>query len=486
MNKMQPLQSSSEILASFAADLKFKDIPAEVIAKAKQHIIDSIGVGIAGSTMDWCERGGRAFRHMGGPVEATLLGQKNKIAMANAAISNGIAIAGMDLDDTDYTGGGGHMSRSVVAAALAAAESNHRTGKDLIKAVVVGYEVATRVGSSLLLDRYGPRGALASWGPEDHAAHNRMREQGGGVMRGYLPGLYASAVVAGSLLGLEAKDLASAQGLVGPLGLFFGQAHREGAHAGFLHAGWSAHSGIIAALWARDGLQGPRFVYEGDRGLLAVIGGDLQDASRLTHGLGTEWNTLNNVLKFYPAGHGTHHFIESLNTLMNSYEFTAEDVSEITCVAPSQRIEYHFLPKEAKLNPNVYNARFSLPYLLARLLHDRQLGPLSFTREKITEAKVLELASRVTYVADESAWFENKRGMVTVKLNDNRTLSQSTPHLLGFPERPCSHDDVINKFRVNAKLVLSGTKSLDNLVSALENLEHTEDIGNIMALTAPS
>lgn len=476
--------SHSETLAEFAAQLAFERIPSEVIAKAKTHVLDAVGVGMAGSTMEWCRQGIRAAQRLEGPPEASLFGQTKKIAAPNAAMANSIAISGTDYDDTDYSGGGFHMSRSVVPAALAVGEMLHCSGKQVLTAVVAGYEVATRVGASLLLDRYGPRGASASWGPEDLEKHERMRQQGGPVLRGFIPGLFATAVVAGRLLGLNAQQLASAQGLVGGLGLFLGQSHREGADALLFHAGWAAHAGIIAAMWAQEGLKGPRFIYEGDRGLLSVIGGDLQDASCLSSGLGTQWNTMNNVLKFYTAAHGLHHFIESLDSLVTEHRLTPGEIDKIECWAPAQRVESHFLPLEAKFNPTSYSGRFSLPYLLARLMFDRELGPLSFTEQKVTEPAVLALARRVTYVADETAWYGDKRGLVIVKLRDGRTLTRSTPILLGFPKRPHTWEHVATKFRNNAKLVLNDAARINELVHAFETLEQASDVGSAMRLAS--
>lgn len=480
---MDSLSSRSETLAEFACGLAFESIPADVIEKAKTHLLDSVGAGLAGSAAEWSQAATRVFQRLRGPSQATVFGQRRKVAAPNAAMANGVAIAALEFDDTDYVGGGGHMSRSVVAAALAAAEAFHRSGKELLTAVVIGYEVASRVGSALLLDRYGPRAARSSWTTEDLAAHKRMQAQGGGQVRGHIAGQFASCLVAGRLMRLGRNELASAQGLVGGLGLFLGQSHREGADGLLLHAGWAAHAGLLAAQCAGEGLRGPRYVYEGDRGLLAVIGGELQDATQLTSDLGTRWNTLNNMLKFLPGGHGAHHFVESLRSLMDEYAIRADDVQLIECRAPAQRIEFHFEPKEAKLRPTPYNALFSLPYLLARLLADQKLGPLSFSSEKVSEASVLEQASRVTYVADESAWFGEKRGLVNVKLRDGRVLSRSTPELLGFPGRPYSQTNLMDKFRENASLVVRDAGRLAALRDKLQSLEQLEDISEMMRLT---
>ncbi|MBI2908536.1 MAG: MmgE/PrpD family protein [Chloroflexi bacterium] len=472
-------RSYSEIFAHFAKGLSYEDIPESVIEKAKEHILDSVGVALCGTTMDWFKKANRVSQSMGGARQARVFGQRGKIPMANAGLANGAAIAATDYDDTDYWGGGGHMSRYVVATALTVGQAVSSSGKEVIKATVIGYEVASRIAAAQLLDRYGIRAAKATWGESDIAIHHKMRRSGGSV-RSFTLGLFASAVEAGVLLGIDAQRLVWAQGLVGGLGLFLAQSHHEGADAQPLYPGWASHSGIVAALWARQGLTGPRLIYEGDKGFLSVIAGDLQDASRLADGLGVKWNTLNNVVKFYPAGHGTHHFIEALKSLIQEFQFRPDDIAEIECRAPASRIELHFEPKKAKLHPTPYSARFSLPYLLARLAFDGDLGPLSFTPDKVSDPKVLDLASRVKYTLDEQAWFGEKRGFVTVTLRDGRTFSRSGPYLLGLAERPSTRQDVLNKFRANAMLALKDERRVDGLMEMLENLDQVGDVNILM------
>lgn len=479
---MSPM-SGSEALAQFVSELTFDSVPQEVISKAKTHLLDSVGVGLAGSQTQWGKSAIRVFQGLHGPAGSTVFGRRRKVAAPNAAIANGVSISALEYDDTDYVGGGGHMSRVVVAAALAAGEAFRCSGKELLTAIVAGYEAASRIGSALLLDRYGPRSAKSSWSPEDLAAHKRMQEQGAGQVRGHITGLFAAALVAGKLMGLSRKELVSAQGLVGGLGLFLGQSHREGTDALLLHAGWAAHAGLLAAQCARQGLTGPRHIYEGDRGLLSVVGGGLQDSTQLAAGLGSRWNTLNNTLKFLPGGHGAHHFVESLAALIEERSLSVDDVQTIECRAPAQRIEFHFEPRETKLRPTPYNALFSLPYLLARLLSDGKLGALSFTPAKVKEARVLKLASQVKYVADEAAWFGEKRGLVNVTLRNGETLSRSTPELLGFPSRPYSQKNLEDKFRENASLAVRDAGQLETLLETLQSLERLEDIGVMMRLT---
>jgi 2-methylcitrate dehydratase PrpD len=218
--------------------------------------------------------------------------------------------------------------------------------------------------------------------------------------------------------------------------------------------------------------------------LLSIIGGDLQDVSQLTDRLGSQWNCMSNLLKFYPGGHGMHHFMESLNALMND-GLRPQDIEQIACHAPAERVEFHFEPREEKLHPSPLNARYSLPYVLARLVTDRDVDASSFTPEKIAEPAIVDLARRVTYVSDEGAWLGEKRGLVVVKLRDGRTLQRSSPELRGFPNRPHNRADVVDKFKANARLVCKNEKRLDDLTNALENLEKVKDVSEITRLTTP-
>ncbi|MBI2908854.1 MAG: MmgE/PrpD family protein [Chloroflexi bacterium] len=476
-------RSYSEIIADFAAGLTLEQLPREVVVKAKVHIMDSVGVGLGGTTTEWWQRAYHVCQRLGGPPEATVFGQSMKLGVASAAMANSIAVTALDYDDTDYWGAGTHMSRYVVGTALSVGETARCSGKDVITAAVAGYEVASRVGAALLVDRYGPRAATPDWGQKELDAHHRLQRRGIPMMA-VLPGLFACSVIAGRLFGLDAQQMTSAQGFAGGFGLFLAQSHREGADGVPLHVGWACHAGIAAAMFAKEGLRGPRFIYEGDRGFLSVIANELHDATRLTAGLGQQWNTLNNILKYYPAGHGTHHFIESLKGLMAERSFSADDILDMECRAPAQRVEFHFEPKEAKLHPTPFNARFSLPYLLARLAMDGELGPQSFAPDRVFDPKALELASRVNYVTDEQAWIGDKRGLTIVRLKDGRTLSRSTPDVLGMPNRPGSRQDMLSKFRANAMSALGDEERVEALIEALEALEGAEDVGAVMRLTA--
>ena len=145
-------KSYSRILAEFVAGLKYQDIPSEVVNKVKDHILDTMGCLLAGSTTDWMKQVNNVAKRLGGNPEATLIGDGTRVGVANAAMANGTLGRALDLDDTHFRPWE-HVSAYVVPTAFAVGEWLGKSGKDVITAAVAGYEVACRVGLAKLRDR---------------------------------------------------------------------------------------------------------------------------------------------------------------------------------------------------------------------------------------------------------------------------------------------------------------------------------------------
>lgn len=290
------------------------------------------------------------------------------------------------------------------------------------------------------------------------------------------------------LMGLNRDQISSAIALVASFnGCRHGvsQSHREGGDAMPFTAGWSAHAGVMAAMAAQEGLVGPRLVFEGDKGFFSHLDlGDLHTPEKLTENLGGKWYTLDNCIKFYPAGHGIHHWIESLKTVMREHKVTAEDVDEVVCHVPKQRVELHFEFPEQKLNPRQYNARFSLPFILATVLVDGEWNVASVLEAKLKDRKKQDVAKQVHYSFEEASWLEKNRGSLTVKTKGGKSYREKHPYLLGLPSNPPTHQQIVDKFLYNASFVLS-KKSSGKLVSTLEGLEQVKNVAEIVRLMVP-
>lgn len=464
-------QSHTEAFAAFVAPLAYSDIPADVTANLKDHILDTSGCLVAGASMDWNQRLHELAKRMGGPPEATLIGDGAKVGVAAAAFGNGALGRALDMDDTHFRNWE-HMHAYLVPLALSVGEWLHSSGEELITAIIAGDEVGSRMGMTV------GRGKAFMHDPSMGAIENTAVTPTGQ--------LFGSVTTAAKLMGLSEDEIVSAMGFVGSFGLFLRQSHREKAHGTPVNTGWAAHAGVMAAMVAQTGLKGPRQVLEGDRGFFeAIVAPNPYDLSELGKDLGTRWESAQATYKMYPAGHGTHYFLTSLRALMQE-GLNPGDVEEIVCRVPQVRIEFHFSPHELVYNPGPYDARFSLPYLLARTLLDGNVGTASFDEDKVRDPAVLDLARRITHVRDEEAWLPENRGHLIVKTKDGRTLERQTPHdqLPGTPRMPIPREDILEKFREIVAMQLNPDET-EELLAAFENLEGTADVGEIMRLTVP-
>lgn len=474
MNPAEVAKSVSEAYAEFGLGLRYDRLPPEVVSKAKDHLLDTIGCGLRGSTTDY----GRAITSlvldMGGPPESTIIGNGSRVAAGSAALANGTICSCLDFDDTGYWAGSVHSSRALVPTFLSLAEMMGRSGQDLITATVAGWEIANRVGNAQGVDRE------RRYDVEAYKKIIKRKSVGSNH--------FGAAAGAGLLLGLDRDQISSAIGFAAFMdggGLGTSQSHREGTDAMPLSTGWTAHAGIVAAMAVKKGLMGPRLIFEGDKGFFSVLAlGELFAPEKLTEGLGARWYTMDNCIKFYPGGHGIHHFIESLKTVIRDNQVRAEDVEEVVCHVPNGRAESHFEFAEQKLNPRQYDSRFSMPFILATVLVDGDWNVDSPSPAKLKDPRRLELARRVHCSIEVDSWKEENRGSITVKTRNGMRYEAKHPRLLGLPSNLPSHRQIVEKFRLNASAVLTRSAT-DKLVKRIETLEGAKSVADVMLLTVP-
>lgn len=270
----------SGVLGDFAADLRYEDVPEDVVEKAKLHVLDTLGIAVATHGMDFAEMMLGVARGFRGVRQSTAVGSGEKLPAPLAALVNGTMAHGLDYDDTHRTSGV-HASAFAVPAAVAVAEARGKRGKDVLTAVVTGYEISARLG---------------------------MVASGKFLARGWHPtsvlGTFASSVVASRVMGLSGDQMATAMGIAGSQASGLAQWLDEGSWTKRMHPGWAEHSGIMAALLAEQGYSSPSKILEGRRGLYNVfLANEEFDYDQLTHGLGSVWETKQFCYKMYPSGY---------------------------------------------------------------------------------------------------------------------------------------------------------------------------------------
>jgi len=288
---MSALTSYSEQLARWARGLRFEDLPRDVVSSTKYRVLDVIGLALAGVRTPFGASLEHASAAMNPPGPSRLLGSGRRAGVGAAAFVNGALSQALEFDDT-HNESIVHMSSPAVAAALALAEGEQVSGRDLIAAVAIGNEVSCRAGS---------------------VAPGQFHR------RGFHPtGLFApfgATYLAGRLLGLTSEQLVNAAGIVGSFAAGILECWVDGTQSKFLHPGWAAQSGITAAYLGRAGTTGPAAVFDGRFGLFAS---HLQDQSvplaldRIVADLGERWDSQHASFKPFPAAHVIHPYLDAL------------------------------------------------------------------------------------------------------------------------------------------------------------------------------
>jgi 2-methylcitrate dehydratase PrpD len=295
MSKKPRMGKITEKLSGFALGTQFSDLPESVVRETKHVLLDSIGCAIGALSSDSGRVSVQLARRLGGLPESSIIGTGDKVSCANAAFANGQLINGMDYDAICA----GHDSPTVIAAALALAESVRASGKDLILAIALAHEVDTRIASAT-----GMREEW--WGfattVEDPPGEYRTKFAD---TDGHARSTFGATVAAGRILNLNQEQLAHAIGIAGSICLPDTLAkwlevipHRMTKYG---PAGWAAQAGVTSALLAEMGFTGDTAIFEGKRGYWRFTGRLEWNPERVVEYLGREWKQ-KITYKHYPAG----------------------------------------------------------------------------------------------------------------------------------------------------------------------------------------
>lgn len=420
-------------LARAVAGLRWQDVPTAVRESAKEHLLDAVGLALASTTMDFgaaIHDAGKRLDGSPGTGAATVLGFGTRLTPAYAALVNGTLIHGLDFDDT-HIGAIYHATAPAAAAALAVAEEVDASGEELLLAYITGLEVGCR---------------LAKAG----AGHFHLR----GFHPTGIIGTFAAACVVAKLRGLDSATLQSALGLCGSQAA--GILELNDSWLKRMHPGWAAHAAISAVTMAEAGFIGPATVFEGEGGLYAAHIGlkptsdDLEIAS-----LGATWWTTDIALKPYPCCHFTHAFVDAAADILDQLgvgRLGSNDVSSITCIAPSMIIAMVCEPRERKIAPpTIYDALFSVPYVTAARLLGRPMDLSMFYDEPLDDPEVLALAAKITCVADPDTDFPwHFPGTVEAVTTDGTVVRSEIADSRGTTEQPLTREEITGKFNTVA------------------------------------
>ena len=413
------MTSASQTLAEFAVGLSYDRIPAEVIERAKDCMIDTVGACVFGSQLPWTQTVIEYAKRNSAPGECSVFGTPIKVRAPFACLCNGAAAHAFELDALVEPSVGIHPSAALAVPGLAPAQGRKMSGRALLSAIVAGFEVLYRIGD---------------------AAHHSIEKVGfhsPGVV-----GPFGTAAVVGRLFGLDAKQMANAFGIAGSMSSGLMEFSRTGGMVKRLHLGRAAEGGFMAAVLARDGYTGPDGVLEGKFGVLNVFCRDAQP-SRLTKDLGAVWQVMKTKIKRY-ACHATAQVpVALVLDLKEKHKLSGDDVASIAIAAGEKTVTQHAINEPRDLTMMQY----SVPFSVAVALYKDPLDPRTFSEATLNDARIRSLARGAQVELLKTApGYQSSACRLTLKLKNGKDLTAEGHDFKGTPTMPLTRDELRDKF----------------------------------------
>ncbi len=449
-------------LAYFAADLRYEDLPAEVVERAKRLILDVVGIMIrarhdaesTASLIAAVEKLGLA----GG--SCSVLSDKQAYAPSAAALIHGTLAHSLDFDDT-HAEASLHSSAPIVPAAFAAAEMVDASGKDLIAAIVAGYEIQIRLSLAV--------------GPSDH------------YNRGFHPtatcGVFGAAAASGKLLGMDGEGIQNAFGIALSQAAGSMEFLADGAWTKRSHVGQAAQNGLICATMASEGFRGVSQAFEGKAGFFASYAPN-PAPDKAVSGLGKNWETMRLAVKPYPSCRYSHAAIDGLIALMNEHRIGEEDVTEVEIGLPRTGWNIIGDPAAEKQNAeSIVDGQFSMPFCAAVVLQEGGLQWDDYAKH-VGNQHTRALCKKVHTVVDPRAEAEFPENMsATIRIRTAKDVFETfvvAPK--GEPGNFLTDEEFRAKFDGLCEPYL-GPERTHRLADTLLSLEQTNSIQSMMALS---
>ncbi len=436
----------AQALSRMATQVKLADVPAAVVTRAKLHILDALGLGLASNAYEYGQKSVTALAAMSPNGACSVIGRPERMDVRDAALANGILIHGLDFDDT-HLASIIHPTCTALPVALSLGEALDTAGAEMLAAFLAGAETGIRIGGAV-----------------DGGFHHVGFHATGVVSH------FASAVTAGRLLGLDEDQIVSAQGITGSTAAGIQVFLEEGAWTKRFHPGWGAVAGITAAYLAKGGFKGPTRPYEGKFGLFETHLHDSADLAPLIEGVGEVWMFGETALKPYPVCHFVHGCADAAIELHS--ELNGAEIAHIDAYLAQPTLHIIAEPAEAKERPtNDYEAKFSAQFVTAYCLVHGQFGLPDLLPEALADARVLALAQKVKCHEDPDTAFPTYfSGGVKVTLSDGRVRHRHVRVNSGAGERAMSAEAVIAKFMASASLAIDAEQA-DRIKDCVLNLE---------------
>lgn len=455
-------------LARFMAEIELDDIPKDVLRLARVSILDALGLMLAGHA--FLENEGQAelglyLDSLSGAEQATALGFHRRGPWFAATFANGTLIEVLDWQDTTMSARL-HSGSGTIPAVIAAAEWRGLAGREMLKAIAVGYETGARVGVAI------------------QPSHWYNGFQATGTI-----GALGAAAAVGSLFRFDHGTMSNLLGVCGHiLAISNGDGVFQGYNVKTIHGGMAAQAGMQAALLTGSGyeagpLEGLPPRYHG----FMNIASDEMDASRISRDLGSEWVSRDCSHKAYPVGLLNIGPVEVTSGLVEEHGIKAEEVESVDVTSYSDTL--HFVGRHYTDTSSTFaDCYLSLPYTVAATIVSGEFGVEQLTRRRIADPAVHELGSRIKVHVDErmdDLYPKEWPVLVDIELKDGRRVSRRLDRVIGCPQRPMTDEELSAKFLRNAEPVLGAERASGVLERCME-LEQLEQPSELIELLRPA
>jgi len=448
------------VLANYVAKARYEDLPKEVIDLTKTIILGIVGAIFAGAHNKGCKELVEQIKEWGGEEESTILVYGGKVPACNAAMLSSAMARASNLDDATITGL--HIGACSFPTALAMAEFvGGCSGKEFLTSLVVGSEIAARINSQCVYGGFDPTGVC---------------------------GIFATAAIAGKIIGLDLKEMWNALALAFVRGGGSFQAIVDNSIGARIISGFVCQGGITCAQLAKKNVNGPQNFLEGIYGYFHFYTQDGFDAQLVVEGLGERYEISKTLFKQYPSCATTSGCTQAILELIEEKDITPEGVSGITVkVTPRS----HRLVGGAFVlgdNPAV-SGKYSIEYCVANALLRKSSKLQDFDESSVSDPPIMELIKKVHPIADSTLGSKcSHETDVEVKMKSGAVYHKRVDIPQGYPENPLSKEQHLVRFRdcikyaedSMSKPLSSG--NIEKIIWQINHLERMEDVCSIVPL----
>ena len=444
----------SERLAEYVSSSARNGFSQKILSNAKHRVLDFVGCAIAGSRQPSSVPVISLVRAVSGKKSSTIIAFGDKVDVHYAALANGVMGHSVELED-DHRQSFVHAGVTVVPAAMAMAESRNAHGRDLLQSVVIGYEVAHKIGKAA-----ARLGSLYD--------------------RGFHPtsvcGVFGAAAAAAKVLNLAEKEIVNAFGIAGSQASGLLAFLEDGDWSKRFNAGWAAHNGVIAALLAERGFTAPHSILEGEHGVLSAYAGGHESGGSSIGELDSS-EVVNTFFKPFACCSDCHTLMEAAIEVVHDHRIHIDDIRSVKGRIYSSAIPLIAQPSEHKFRPrNVVDAQFSGYYAMAVAMLSGKGSVEEFSEDMITNPRVLELAKKIVIEADrdlDREYPDNWPSIVEIVTKSGQKYSCRVNVCKGDPIRnPMTEQELTEKFEALALPILGNrkTEKVIDLVSRLDEI----------------